>query len=194
MGAEKSYRLFGFIQPSELNLPNAITVARMAVIPFFVISLLNDYKVLAFWLFVLSGASDTLDGVIARYRRQRTPMGAFLDPLADKLFLATACITMAWLTMIPVWLAILVIGRELMITMGALLVWFLKGHLVIRPTAIGKATTVVQLITLALAILMAILAPQAKTGPAWLFLGAAAITFISGAQYVLLGIKQANGH
>lgn len=193
MRAEKSYKFLGLIQTSELNLPNAITLARMAVIPVFVISLVTGYKVLALWLFILSGASDSIDGVIARYRKQRTEMGAFLDPLADKLFLAATCIAMAALATIPIWLAALVIGREVVIAVGALLLWFLKGNLVIRPTALGKATTVVQLITFGLALLLEISVVEAGTGLAWLFSGAALITVISGAQYVLMGIKQADG-
>ena len=170
-----------------MNLPNVISLVRILVIPFFVMLLIYHLPGWALLVFVLTAVTDVVDGYIARARMQRTPLGATLDPLADKLLLTTAFLTLAYLGILPAWLAILVVSRDVIIVFGSLLLHLTTGSLKIEPTLLGKATTTTQVLTVSFGLLVNL------TGwgvwVLWICVAAAAaFTALSGAQYIYRGM------
>ena len=140
---------------NSMNIPNFITILRVIAIPFFIVSLSYQYNGVAFVIFVGCGLTDALDGFIARTYHQRTKIGAFLDPLADKLLLTSSFITLAILELpnkIPFWLIVTVISRDIIISVGVAALFMLEAKLPIAPTKIGKFTTFLQ-VTLIIVVL-----------------------------------------
>jgi len=138
---------------SVLNLPNFITLLRIGAIPIFLILLVDERYTEALIVFILAGITDSLDGLLARWLDARTTLGAFIDPLADKLLLVSSFVILAFLGDIPRWLAVLVIMRDVIILIGYSVLFFVTGHAIeIRPTLIGKASTFFQLLTVSMAL------------------------------------------
>jgi len=106
-----------------MTLASKITVVRIMAVPFFAIALLERHLVYGQILFCLSVFSDALDGAIARLRGERTPLGAFLDPLADKLLLVVSYIVFSYLNWIPLWVFVAVVSRDLLIILGRSVVY-----------------------------------------------------------------------
>jgi len=129
-----------------MTLANKITVLRIIAIPFFVIALIEHYVLAAQILFVVSVFSDALDGTIARLLRERTPLGTFLDPMADKLLLLSAYVTLTYLGRLPLWVFVAVLSRDVLILMGWTLVYVLTSNRKIEPRPLGKVTTFMQMI------------------------------------------------
>jgi len=130
-----------------VNLPNLITVFRLLLIPVFVIFLLEDKSNLALITFGIAGISDALDGFLARVLNQKTLFGAYIDPVADKLLLATAFVMLAIMGQLPGWLAVVVVSRDVIILGGIGILMLNDRPLTIKPTLASKITTFVQLIT-----------------------------------------------
>lgn len=172
-------------------LPNAITGIRILLIPPVLLLILNGDYTLALGLFFFAAFSDGLDGFLARRYNWHSRLGGLLDPLADKLLVAGMFITLAVAGHIPVWLASIVVARDLVIIGGATAYNFLIGPVPGEPTMIGKANTVVTL----LYVLMVLC--QLSTG--WpddsvlIVLGAATFVtvVISGMDYVLSWSRRA---
>lgn len=135
------------------HLPNLITCMRFILIGPILWALLTKCYPLAFYLFLIAGLSDGLDGLLARFFDWTTPLGALLDPLADKLLLMGSFIVLAYLQQIPVWLTIMVIGRDIWIMGGALLYRYWVGPLDYKPVWISKLNTFFQLILVSLIII-----------------------------------------
>ena len=134
------------------HLPNFITCARFILIgPILWALLVNAYP-LAFYLFFIAGLSDGLDGLLARFFNWTTPLGALLDPIADKLLLMGSFIVLAYLQQIPLWLTITVIGRDIWIMGGALVYRYWVGPLNYKPVWISKLNTFFQLVLVSLLI------------------------------------------
>lgn len=140
-----------------LTLPNFLTFLRMAMVPFFVLAVFDHNYVLAVWIFVLSGITDVLDGWIARTFDLRSRMGALLDPLADKILLTAAYISLAiphgQQAVIPLWLAILSLFRDFLIMVMAFVFYMFEGVRSFPPTIAGKLTTMMHVITVSLVLL-----------------------------------------
>jgi cardiolipin synthase (CMP-forming) len=128
-----------------MTLASKVTVLRIIAVPIFVILLLEHALPWAQALFVLSVFSDALDGTIARLRGERTPLGAFLDPMADKLLLLATYITFSYLNWIPLWVFIAVLSRDLLIVLGWSVVYILTTNSKIQPRPLGKITTALQM-------------------------------------------------
>lgn len=128
-----------------MTVPNLITTIRIILAPIFIIYLLNDQFLEALYVFVIAGISDGADGLVARIFNQKSRLGAFLDPLADKILLVAAFVVLAVQSHIPSWLAVIVITRDLLILLGVLIVFLYRGHLKIRPSMLSKITTCLQL-------------------------------------------------
>jgi cardiolipin synthase (CMP-forming) len=126
----------------EFNLPNLITLARLLCMPLAIWLILEARYGVAFWVFVAAGISDALDGYIAKRFDQRTPLGALLDPIADKALLAGVYITLGLADQLPHWLVILVVLRDLLIVVGYLLI---QGTAAPQPLFISKVNTLVQI-------------------------------------------------
>lgn len=138
---------------SVLNLPNFITLLRIGAIPVFLILLVDERYTEALIVFILAGITDSLDGLLARWLDARTTLGAFIDPLADKLLLVSSFVILAFLGDISRWLAVLVIMRDVIILIGYSVLFFVTGHAIeVRPTLIGKASTFFQLLTVIMAL------------------------------------------
>jgi cardiolipin synthase len=124
----------------------------MVSVPCFVLLLIYGHPAIATLVFFLAGVTDGLDGMLARTLEQKTELGSFLDPVADKLLLTAAFITLTlpWLPValhIPAWLTILVISRDVLIAISALVIHLQTGHSKFPPSYLGKCTTALQLLT-----------------------------------------------
>ena len=171
-----------------MNLPNYITLVRVILIPFFINLMIYGYYRAALVVFVVACVTDALDGMIARLTKTQTELGAFLDPMADKLLILSAFVTLVLLGRLPVWLVIIVVSRDAILTMGGLIIYFTTRNLKIQPSFIGKATTVLQLIVVSLSLVLMSYGKEMES-MAFLQWTTAGVTIASGAQYVLRGIK-----
>lgn len=124
-------------------LPNALSLLRLAAIPPLIVLLLNGAHLAAVVVFFLAGASDALDGWLAKRYGWHSPFGAALDAAADKLLMASIFITLGWLGLVPVWLVVLVFGRDLGIVLGAAYARRRLQDFDVRPSLIGKLHTAV---------------------------------------------------
>lgn len=172
-----------------LNLPNFLTLIRILSIPFFLVYLSYHRYLEALIIFIVGGVTDFLDGLAARLMKQQTPLGAYLDPIADKLLVITSFIVLGLIGGIPMWLAIIVVSRDVLIITGYGIIFFLMDERPeVRPSLIGKFSTLLQLFTLGVALA---LLHDAKLMNPWLrefFIGATAVaTVLSGLQYIYRG-------
>jgi cardiolipin synthase len=166
------------------NTANLLTLARILLIPFILYWLGQERYALTLFLFFVMAITDILDGWIARRWQQRTLLGSYLDPIADKLLLVSMFITLALMGQIPVWLVIWTVLRDLLILCSAVFVRFTVGAISFPPTIWGKLTTFFQL-SLAVAVLLVNAIPQ---DGAWLVTGLVWITLFftlfSGFHYI----------
>lgn len=136
-----------------MTLANRLTISRMCLVPALVILVTYGYFGWALGVFIIAGITDALDGMFARLRRERTRLGAMLDPLADKL-LVTASVIMLTIpnpeltVRIPAWITILILSRDVGIVISVLIIHLTVGRRSFFPTFLGKATTTVQLATI----------------------------------------------
>ncbi len=133
------------------GIANTLTLTRMFLIPVFVISSVYGYPKFAFFTFVVAGITDFLDGFIARYTKNITDVGKILDPMADKVMLISIYVVLSLksignLNVVPVWLTLLIIFRDVFIAIGGVIVFFTKDVNAILPSIYGKLSTVVQIV------------------------------------------------
>jgi cardiolipin synthase len=171
-------------EAAVFTLPNAITFARLCAVPATIWLVLQHRLDLAFWMFLAAGISDGVDGWLARVRNARSRLGAILDPIADKALLVSIYVTLAAIGVLPDWLAILVVFRDLVIVGGVIVLYLAGQPPSIQPILLSKANTVLQIALAALALLVAGFAlPAGGLVEALVWLVAAS-TFASGAVYV----------
>lgn len=127
------------------QLPNLITLARLVLVPAFVVALIDGNYVLALALFAIAGVSDGLDGLIAKRFNYQTRLGAILDPAADKILLVSGYVMLAVLGHVPVWLVVVVAFRDLLIVAGYLVYTSMYGPVQMRPSALSKLNTFLQI-------------------------------------------------
>ena len=125
-----------------MNLPNILTLIRILLIPLFIIFLISKSFQGALIIFVIAGITDALDGFIARIWHQHTDLGSYLDPIADKLLLASAFITLAILGIVPYWLTVIVMSRDILIATGFWVLTMTDHEPTIKPRYTSKVTTV----------------------------------------------------
>ena len=166
-----------------LTLPNLITVARLCAVPAAIYLVLHGLFSEAFWLFLGAGVSDAIDGWLAR-RRGPTYVGAVLDPVADKALLVAMYVVLSVVHVLPDWLAILVVFRDVLIVGGVLVLNMLGQPPPIRPLLISKLNTVMQIALVAVALLLAGSGHHADIVLGILIWAVAATTLISGGAYV----------
>ena len=173
----------------SLNIPNLLTLLRMGMIPLFVIALLNGEPGKALALFALAGLTDLLDGFLARVFEQGSLLGAYLDPIADKLLLTTAYIMLSIpnsnpsLVPIPIWVTVLVLARDILILVIALVLWMALDLSKFPPTKLSKVNTFVQVAGIILVLLSGIYAGMAVPATICIYL-VAALTVLSGCDYI----------
>ncbi|RTZ92411.1 MAG: CDP-diacylglycerol--glycerol-3-phosphate 3-phosphatidyltransferase [Deltaproteobacteria bacterium] len=174
-----------------MNLPNFLTLTRILLVPFFVIAVAYRHFSYAIAIFFVAGVTDGLDGLFARSLHQKTKLGAILDPLADKLLLTSAYITLGILHLIPFWLPVVVVSRDVIIALGILIIVIFGYSYEIRPRLISKATTVLQIVTV-LAVLCAQFCAFLPHHLLALYVLTVVLTVISGVYYMYLGMKILN--
>ena len=191
-----------------MTLPNKITIARILLIPVFVwltLDYIRDYQKeqelewqrgLACAVFALAAISDAVDGYIARRYHQKSELGTFLDPLADKALLVSALILLSIrfkdgtpFDQLPLWFPVLVVSRDLMLLAGTVLIHMLAGRVTARPRIVGKCATFFQMIVLGW-VLLKVERPSYE----WPLYAAGFFTLVSGIWYIFDGMKQLGAH
>jgi cardiolipin synthase len=182
-----------------MNLSNQLSIFRIVVVPFFILSIAYysparpALKVVALGIFLLAVITDAVDGHFARLRREKTVLGTFLDPLADKLILTSAFVCLLIfknitpLYRLPFWFLLLVISRDAIIVAGSLLIHIIRGKLEIRPRLLGKMTTFSQ-VSCVIAFLL-----QVKYLTPGIMYVTAVLTLLSGIDYIHVGSRCFNG-
>ncbi|RMH49949.1 MAG: CDP-alcohol phosphatidyltransferase family protein [Zetaproteobacteria bacterium] len=181
----------GAVSPRYLlSIPNILTLVRIVLTPLIAYALLRARPEMALLLLAAAGLSDLFDGAIARFFGQKTVVGAYLDPLADKLMLVTVMVTLFHLGVVPLYLFIAVIFRDALIVLGAISYELVTHDLKMEPTLISKATTAAQIILLLLLILdMARPVGGGLIGVAtWITF---ALTVASGLHYLVVWTRKA---
>lgn len=172
----------------KFTIPNFLSLLRMGLIPLFIIAVLDGESRKAFLIFVFAGLTDALDGFIARFWHQESPLGAYLDPIADKLLLTSAYVVLSFPHLnhgapIPLWVTVLVIARDVLMVAVALTLYLAAGIRRFPPTVLGKINTVFQVTAVVLVLISAIV-PQVEPVAGWTLIAVAALTVASGLNYV----------
>jgi cardiolipin synthase len=137
-----------------LNLPNFLTLIRILTIPLFLVYLAYHRYLEALIVFVIGGVTDFLDGLAARLMHQETALGAYLDPVADKLLVFASFVMLSLIDAIPMWLAVVVVSRDILILLGYGIIYVLvEERFQVRPSILGKCSTLLQLTTIGFALL-----------------------------------------
>jgi cardiolipin synthase len=129
-----------------VNIPNALTLARIILVPLIVWLIICHEMAAAFVLFLLAGLSDAADGYLAKRFGWHTELGTYLDPIADKALLVSIYVTLGFTNHLPVWLVIAVVSRDILIVGAFLLSWILSRPVTIYPLLVSKANTLAQLV------------------------------------------------
>lgn len=188
-----------------MTTANKVTILRILLIPFFVVETLyyvqtgNEiHRLMAVLLFAIPAILDGVDGYIARHYNQRSELGAVLDPLADKLLLVSAVVLLSFdhrprLGQIPLWLTGTIIGRDLLLLLGIVVIRYMIGKVVVRPRIVGKIATVFQMAVVIWILLDWNRDLNKRWFEAWT-IGAAVFTGVSGLLYVWDGVRQLGSH
>jgi len=170
-----------------LTLPNFITLTRMAMVPFFVIAVSERDFTLALWILIIAGLTDSFDGYLARRMDMRSRVGAYLDPIADKMLITVAYIALTFPqgqeVVIPLWLTIIALFRDFVIMLMAGVLYIVEGLREFPPSPLGKATTFAQVVTIAV-VLLANVIPTPWWIPEICFYGSFGLVIISAFNYI----------
>jgi len=174
-----------------LTRANQLTILRIIFIPVFIIFLSYNWNGLALAVFVAAGVTDVLDGIIARRFGQKTSVGSVLDPLADKLLMVTSIVIlslpqMGFPNILPRWLTILLISRDVLMMLVALIIVLMVGWRFFKPSIYGRASTVLQVVTV-LAVLFCNWQEQVVPQLNVLYYVTGGLTAFSGLHYLVTG-------
>jgi cardiolipin synthase len=173
--------------------PNLLTLMRLFIIPFLVIEILDGNYRWAFGLFILAGISDALDGLLARMLSQKTTLGQYLDPIADKLLLSTLFVVLTHVGLIPQYVTVLVFSRDVGILLISTLLFVTSALRDFRPSFLGKLNTVAQIFALIAVLCQKIfVSTQLSTLRDVLVRGVAVMAPVSAAQYAWIVIRRMN--
>ena len=175
----------------SINLPNSLTVLRILLVPVFVGLLLYGHYDIALIILLIAALTDILDGMVARMTNQRTRLGEYLDPLADKLLLMSAIVTLSVLHFIPIWAVIVVVSRDAILLAGTILANLTEIDIDISPTFLGKGTTFAQ-ICYVIAIMLQVNGQVSASLVDPLLWVMVTLTVGSGVHYLLRGIQHLN--
>lgn len=176
-----------------MTLPNYITIARFIMVPLIVLAMINGDMLAAFVMFMLAGVSDGVDGFIARQFNQKSELGAWLDPLADKFLLVSVFVVLGWLEVLPIWLVILAVSRDGLIVGAVVLSSLMDNPVQMHPLMVSKANTMFQIILLIL--VLADLAGLARLDAivGWMIYAVAGLTIASAAAYLVSWLRHMAG-
>ncbi len=167
--------------------PNLLTLLRLIAIPFLVIAIRDRHEETALLIFVVAGATDAVDGRLARRLNQSTRLGQYLDPIADKLMLSTLFLTTTYIGLVPRYVTVLVFARDLGILLICMLLFFTGTMRDFKPVSIGKLNTLVQIFTMFVVMLTAVrTTPELSLLRHWLLVAVAWLAPLSAAQYAFV--------
>lgn len=188
-GKERREKIRDTVQDSlrPLTVPNFITLIRLAMVPFFLLAISERDYALALVIFVLAGITDAADGLVARFLHMESRFGAYLDPMADKLLLVTAYVSLTiphgQEVVIPLWLTLVALSRDVLIVVVALLLYLAEEVRQFTPSVLGKLTTAMHVVTVAVVLLANTVAL-----PGWAPAACFTVTFVlviaSGMHYI----------
>ncbi len=179
----------------NINIPNTITFIRILLVPFFIFCIIKNMYFEALIIFTVAGISDGLDGFIARSFKQQTVLGSYIDPFADKLLVTSAFIALSVANVIPIWLSVIVISRDITIVTGYFILTVKNIPCLISPSFIGKITTFFQLFSIFLSLFIKEIDLISKNNfLIFLFLTTAFFSIFSGLNYVFTGINILKNH
>lgn len=180
-----------------LTFANKITICRILAVPFLIATLLyyspeRDYlRIVSLVIFLFAVISDVIDGYVARTMRQKTPAGIILDPLADKLLLISAFLCLYWIgadlpvVRFPLWMVVAVISRDVILIIGATLIYIFQGKFLVEATRWGKISTFCQVATVIMLLLQ-------RPNMDFLWYATTFFVIVSGVDYIRQGIKLLN--
>lgn len=174
-----------------MNIPNFISLARLALVPLMVWLVISGDLSSAFWVFVAAGISDAVDGFIAKRFDMETELGKYLDPIADKAMLVSVYISLGSQGLIQTWLVILVVFRDVLIIGGALLFQTLTQSLFMQPLMVSKVNTLTQIVLAALILGWAGVNGDGRPFVQFMVYVVAATTVMSGVAYVVTWTRRA---
>lgn len=180
------------IQKSRiLTVPNELTFLRLAFLPFFIIAIKYDRYDMALGILFAAGISDGLDGLLARLLNQKTTLGAYLDPIADKLLLSSSYFVLALKGRIAWWLAIMVLGRDLLILVACAVILLVVGFRSFPPSIWGKATTFFEILLVLIVLVLAVFHwPWLASTQSYCRYVVAALVMFSGVHYSIIVSRQ----
>jgi len=176
-----------------LTYANQLTILRMVFVPVFVMLVVYGHMAAAVAVFIVAGITDTLDGLIARRFGQQTPLGAYLDPIADKLLLVSSFVVLSLRNselpvQIPLWLTITVISRDVLIVVSVVIINLTMGRRVFLPSVVGKATTAFQLLTVFAVMTSAVVTSLVPVVPPLMY-ATLVLSVVSGSHKSVRGMK-----
>jgi len=190
--------------PDEINArlnpfrsaPNLLTILRICLAPFLVAAILEKRFETGFILFVAAGLTDALDGILARVLKQKTVLGQYLDPLADKLLLSTLFLVLSHEGLMPIRVTVLVFGRDVIILLVSAILFAAAGRREFQPSVFGKANTIAQVLAVAVVILHQLTqAPWVIALRAFALWATMALTVVSGLHYAWIAAhRPASAH
>jgi len=166
-----------------MTVSNLITSIRIILAPIFIIYLINDQLIAGLVVFIICGVSDSVDGLVARIYKQKSTLGTYLDPLADKIILISAFVVLAVRGFLPSWLTVMVISRDTLILLGVIVLYINNLKIDIKPSLISKITTFLQFITV-IAVLSNGYITFISFTITYLFYITALFTIVSGLHYM----------
>jgi len=176
-----------------MNIPNLLTLCRIILVPVFVIFLIDGAFGKALVVFLAASITDGLDGFLARVLKQKTILGAYMDPLADKALVITSFVTLSVLDAIPSWLAVIVISRDFVILFGICVLSLMSIPFEVRPAFVSKITTVFQFLTVFFVLAFEVVPKHHDASVMFLlYWGTAFLTIVSGFTYIKRGIELIN--
>ena len=180
--------------------PNLLTLLRICLAPFLVASVLEGHYRLSFGLFVAAGLTDALDGMLARVLKQRTQLGQYLDPVADKLLLSTLFLVLTYKDLIPGTVTAMVIGRDVGILVVAAILFAATGRREFRPSIFGKGSTLAQIAAVAAVLVQAMLLDHhvsirwVAIFEQWALWATMALAIVSGLHYSWIAARRVGGN
>ena len=172
-----------------MTLANRITILRIILIPVFIITFIQGYHPWPAIIFTFTILTDALDGFIARWKKQITPLGSFLDPMGDKLLMFSSYLVAAYMNIVPTWIFIIILSRDLIIVLGWYTLNVLTGSTEISPRWLSKITTIFQMGTMWFILLRF---PLSFNN--FFLLVTVVLTILSGLEYIYIGSKKLNHH
>ena len=176
-----------------MTIPNALTLLRFCLIPLIVVMIQDKRFDVAFYLFVLAGITDAVDGYIARRFDQKSVIGAYLDPLADKFLIAASFISLLLISALPNWLVVLALFRDLMIVGAVVIAWLMDNPIPIEPILISKMNTALQIGAVSYALAVGAFGPMLPILETPLYMATALLTILSVAAYFVRWFEHMGG-